>query len=420
MANDLVLSATPTRDVALVIFLLFLSGNPVVGASGIAEAIFASSALFLGVLLIAIRRNFRWSHFLAIAVPLLAVMAVQAVDFEFLPVVTILGVLTKLFIGASVVWLVEDFPFAFVRAMVLLSSFALAIYGIDQLAIAGGLDFRGLFAPLERLAGASADHRFVLVHSFMVDGAHRNAGFFREPGLFAGYLLLAILFLLLRERHFRRRTFLAYLAILTIALLSTFSTAGYVTLPFVLAVFAVLGVKPRTSGQGMRSSYARTSAVVAIFAIGGAGAWTFLTEAEFVSDKIIAQLDLFNSQERGFEVTRFGGAYFDMQAIKERPVTGWGVHGQTKYALTPELEELAVSGGVTGWWRSFGAIGLLALLISYWKCAYSLTWSRPALATYVTLLFLIIAQPNTFLMFSFFQGLMFVRCNRSAMSRTNV
>ncbi len=80
--------------------------------------------------------------------------------------------------------------------------------------------------------------------------------------------------------------------------------------------------------------------------------------------------------------------------------------------MTPELAELFPSGGVTGWARSFGLLGLGISVWSLGLALRSISSTKGLGALYVTLVVLVIVQPNTFLNFPFFMGLMLLPSSR--------
>lgn len=391
-------------DAIWVLLLLLLSGNPAVNAVfGGGELVLSVAAVLL--LLVVMSRNLSLSstRFAYVTLALTAIQLVQASELGFFPV-TILGSITRLLIGACIVVLVGDFTRAYIRAMVAIATYALVMYAIDQVTLRMGGGFRDLFAPLEQLIGIDGDHHFTLVYTFTeLEGTYRNAAFFREPGLFAGYLLFAILFVVLRASDLERSQVRQYLLVLVLALASTFSTAGYVTLPFVLAAVAVR----QQSGRLTRLPRKRILVIVLAVCLGAL--WLINESSEFLEEKIAHQYEQFLDEGRGHEITRFGSALLDIEAIEERPITGWGLHESTKYALTPELAELSPSGGVTGWARSFGLAGLAVLVIAVWSGLRSFGRLSSIGRLYITFVVILIAQPNTFLNFPLFMALLFLR-----------
>ena len=398
-------------DTLLVALLLIVSGNPaaILVAPGFGDVILTALAIVLGLMLLSKNIHFWNSRTLWIALGFLAILLAQAFDFSFLPIATILGFLTRVFVGAAVVWLVTDFPTAYVKAVVYISAYALVVYAVDQATLQIGFNFRDLFSPLERLIAIDADHRFVLFYSFMMNGAYRNAAFFREPGLYAGYILLALMFLLLRREHFRRSQGVAYGALLMGSLITTFSTAGFVTLPFVLAAGA-LREHPQATKKAHHTRRASKGIwSVVILVLSAAIVWRAGQGAEFVGEKIIGDLQAVQYQEGGYEITRFGAVGFDMAAIVQRPILGWGLHSATRFADLPqELADLTPSGGVSGFARSFGLLGLSIYAYLVWSSMRRQVGGRAISALFVTFTVLLIAQPNTFLNYPLFLGLMFL------------
>jgi len=65
-------------------------------------------------------------------------------------------------------------------------------------------------------------------------GFHRNYGLFREPGVFQLYLIVALLFQMFIIHNPKLKTQIIYL----IALLTTFSTTGYIALMFIIFLYA--------------------------------------------------------------------------------------------------------------------------------------------------------------------------------------
>ena len=398
---------TPQRTAGTgwMLFLFMISGNPAVYAlTGGADNLLPIAAAILWLAVLARRVQVLTPRFLRVTALLVVISIVQCFEFHFWPVVTILGMVTRLFIAAAIVPLVDDFPRAYVRAITIIATYCIVMWTIDQMALALSVDFRSLFKPLEDAIGLNVDHRFAGVYTFAVlDGKYRNCGIFREPGLFAGYLLLGLMFLLLdRDRGeplVRRRRII----IMLVGLLTTVSTAGYVTLPLVLASVAL-----DDNGRTGRASQ-RAGIFLAVLLVSIAGLWVVGTQTSFLQNKVEAQYEEFVNEGKGYEITRFGAALLDLNAIEERPLAGWGFHESTKFAQTPELAEISPSGGLTGWARSVGLLGVAVLLVAMWASMRPLVGGNLAASIYTTAVIAVIIQPNTFLNFPMFLSLMFLR-----------
>lgn len=388
------------------ILVLVVSGNPAIYAvTGGENVLLPVVAVGLGA--VAVSRNARIfePRVLAVTGALVVIQLVQCYMFGFWPWLTIAGAVTRIFIAAALVAIVRDFPATYLRAIELVAAYCLVMWTIDQTAMALGLDFRGLFSPLEHWVGIDGEHHFDLVYTFaQLEHTYRNCGVFREPGLFAGYLLLGLLFLMIDRSgvapNVRRRRIIILLA----TLLTTFSTAGYVTIPLVLAPVAF------DHGTAIRRRVAARKDVLAgVLVVSLAGLWLVSRNTTFLEDKIELQYEEFVDEAKNFEITRFGAFMLDMQAISERPVFGWGVNEKTKYALTPDLVEFSPSGGTTGWLRSYGIAGLSVLLLAMFASFRPLLGGSKAAAAYVVAAVVVVAQPNTFLNYPLILCLMFLR-----------
>lgn len=392
-------------DTAWMLVMLLISGNPAVYALAGGDEIFLpGAAVVFGFAAIATRARIFEPRVLRVTAAFVVIQLVQCYEFQFWPVTTILGMVTRLFIAAAAAAMIEDFPAAYVRAITIVAAYCLVMWTIDQSALALQLDFRGLFAPLEQAIDIHADHRFAGIYTFTVlDGTYRNAGFFREPGLFAGYLLLGLLWLMLDRSGIAPRVRRRRIGVVLAALLTTFSTAGYVTLPLVLTAVAF------EHGKRIRRVVSRKAVFVAVLVVTLGGLWLVSQNTTFLEDKIQSQYEEFVDEAKNYEITRFGAALLDLNAIKERPYLGWGLHESTKFAQTPELAELSPSGGVTGWARSFGLVGVAVFLLAIYAGLRLLVGGSLAASVYATAVIVVIAQPNTFLNFPMFLALMFLR-----------
>jgi hypothetical protein len=168
-------------DTAWMLMLLLISGNPAVYAlSGGQDYLLPSTAVIVGIAAVVRRARIFEPRVLRVIAALVAIQLVQCYEFQFWPVVTILGMVTRLFVAAAMVALIEDFPAAYVRAITIVAIYCLVMWTLDQITLSLRIDFRGLFSPLEQAIGLNVDHRFAGVFTFTVlDGSYRDAGFSR-------------------------------------------------------------------------------------------------------------------------------------------------------------------------------------------------------------------------------------------------
>lgn len=113
---------------------------------------------------------------------------------------------------------------------------ALTIVSVAFLAV---IAFSGVPSPLGQINTAASTVNYYNYYIFfypqlVVSGIARNQSIFWEPGLFAGFLLIGMCL----EIVFRHRPSFLKLMIMTLGLISTYSTAGLMLLP-ILAVMAI-------------------------------------------------------------------------------------------------------------------------------------------------------------------------------------
>lgn len=133
-----------------------------------------------------------------------------------------------------------------------------------------------------------------------LNGFFRNCGPFFEPGLFASYLTIAIILNL----SFTKSLFDKKNSILVIALLTTFSSAGYVS--FALIVFYVTLFSKNT--------FVKVLYLLAILIL-----WQPIMNLDFMSDKISKNM----SQSSDRTDSRFGAILYHSEKVVESPIIGF-------------------------------------------------------------------------------------------------
>jgi hypothetical protein len=324
----------------LALLLLTVTGHPVFSSANLAPPLLA--LMFVWVMVQRqgrvdrdFRRRFGW-----LALGFLVVAGFHALQLGQVSVPGTLFFLVKMLAGGLVVsHLGRRFPEHLFQATFYICLCSLFCYG--ALLMVGADAFPTFFS--EDLAGA--DHKSVLVFTVLttVDW-WRNAGMFWEPGAFQGVINLSILLLpaeMLRQRRFRLR-----LAVMLLALLSTFSTTGYLVF-FLLAVYKL--------ARFSIPQVVKWPAVVLVAAL----SLTAFLEADFLGAKILDQLE-YSSQIDDFSPDRFGALLFDLYYIEKHPLFGNGLIETTRYADHPHLWGLALGhgNGVSNFAATFGLFGL--------------------------------------------------------------
>lgn len=393
------------RNVGLVLLVLIYSGNPAPGRVLPLEPQLVLVVLFLIFLLMRRPNRIFTTDFVVIAVIFATILLVQCIDFSFYPFVTISGFFVRLLIGYTLMRLVDDFPHAFVRAMVWLALLSFVFYLPYLFLAASGISVEGVITRISELLGtASNARRPLFLYTFMGDYSSRNAGMFWEPGAFAGYLALSLVFLAIIKKKIQLQDYRKYLLILSIALFTTMSTTGYIIYPLLLLLhydWSAVTLK-KSIGRGLLACFVVMPliAVVSIYSY---------YEFDFLRNKIEYQLQKVEFKERMWEKTRFGSLVFDWKYIEKRPFTGWGLYSKTRYALDPGREELTGMGnGFSDFTAKFGIVGMLTWLVAVFTGFRRFVGNKVSSATLICVIILIVLQGEAFLNFPFFLGLAFL------------
>ena len=299
-------------------------------------------------------------------------------------------------IPADVNFLAKFF-IAFITPCILGDRFRYAYFRAITFTAAVSLVFFFIYATTGWFTGLSFGRdNSILIYNHVIsdinyDGTIRNAGMFWEPGSFQGYInLVPVMFYndLNQLWKQKRRSCI----ILMCALITTFSTTGY--LVFMFIVGSALIKKTRSK------LYRGIVAVVVIVAF----VYSFIS-FDFIGKKIIEQFDTAMTIEKGdVSWSRFGAAIIDFHEIARSPITGNGFMMDARYPRLGEL--MAGSGnGFTGAVNSFGVIIILCYIIQLYKRSSGVTKSDRLICTVAVILLL---QGEFFLNYPMFWALLFV------------
>ena len=399
-------------DYFLVFWLLVISGNPGVSmlAGGI-ESILSVTFLGVGAILL-VRRNLQWSRWAAVPFVVFGfLLLVQCLSFQVFPYLTIIGFLIRLSIGLIIWMLVPQLPYIFIRIMVFLTviSFFFWIGGLvgflHPLIIRVALQNAEVEAVHSRLS--LIVHTYVMTENGLSFG---NAGMFWEGGAFAGFLNLAICLLALRRDQFSAKTYRTYLFFLGAGVLSTLSTAGYIVLGANLFLHSLrsIGRYPNSAGSKRNMALLRIAFVTFFILTVGFYAWHNLP---FLGEKIMYQYETARYQERsGWYLTRLGTMVLDWEYIKRRPLTGWGIRHDTRWALHGggTTLELRMGNSLSDFTTRFGFIGLLTFAGLTWLGLFRMTRKNHGRAIIALGIILLMLNGENFLNYPFFLGLMFL------------
>jgi hypothetical protein len=385
-------------DLLLVLFVVALSGNPVLTTPEVARFIASIAALLLGLVVLLKRRPLGSRRGFSILVLFGTILAVQAVQLSSFSAVTVLGLLCRFVIAYSAVVLIRDFAGTYVRVMLVLATLSLVFYFSYEAGAVVGIDVAALTKPYALPVFTNYGSHSILVHTFFQDppNSNRNAGMFWEPGAFAGYLNLALVLLCLIRARFSKWGYFVRFAALSVCLLTTKSTVGYIAYAVVLCLEVITRTRP--NGRSKLIGYLGTGIVFALFC-------TLAANQDFIVPKIENSLLVAATRPEGWQVDRLGTFLSDLDYIAARPLTGWGMLGETRLALNPELtdsEANARGNGFSNFAATFGVLALGVWLVSCCQTLLRLSSRRKFVAVVALIILVITLNDECFLNYPLF------------------
>jgi hypothetical protein len=273
------------------------------------------------------------------------------------------GQIVKLTIVLLPMIFVAGFRVGLVRSMEIICKIALVIFGFRQLILMGGFDIANLFQPIYDFTGIANDRTIFLFNFDIPEEAGRNSGPFREPGMFAANIVIALLLLLSLKDELTIPKIRQLLVLFGVTLLTTRSTMGLATVPF-FALWALPFFIKRTAIRLLMIPLL-IMAGIALITVGG-------TEQ---IEKVQQQIGRVETQDNRWYSSRFGNAYIDYAAIVDRPLLGYGFSEEGRPNLLnirDDVREAGLGNGLTGTIVKHGLIFAIILYLLFLLCAFRL------------------------------------------------
>jgi len=382
------INKTRTVDYTLLFLLVAVTGIPFFKVGDITFLI-----LFLGLAgIVFLYRKLKIDRFFIFFLLLYAVVMVgQMVKFNYLPMTTFAGVFIRiLFAYLTVRILGKNFTRYYVDIIYVLSIIGFFIY-IPQLIVPGfGRFLANSVSPILRNPLYAGDIWYapdIILYVFNSGvGTFRNCGAFWEPGAYAGFLVIAMIFHYLDSRTISDKKSI----VLILALLSTMSTMGILALGFFLVMFLGNRVAP----------------IYKIILIPSllAGIVIAFTSLDFLGDKIASQLDVSNTHHN----TRFKSAVLDLRDFSENPVLGMGRDSKTRHKGITNPILTHRTNGITNYLVTYGIFIFLFYFGSIYYAFRKLCSQNnfhPKYALYGLVLIFIVGFSEVFFSLPFFYGL---------------
>ncbi len=198
-----------------------------------------------------------------------------------------------------------------------------------------------------------------------IGGIMRNSGCAWEPGLFSVMLCIAIIFNISNKKGIKLDK---RLLILLSALITTFSTTGYVVAMVILACHYIFSSRIKTPHK-----------IIYICIIGVT--FYFINNLPFMADKINSRINIDNfsindgalewHEKEGnlFTVDRFEGLYLDYLNFLEAPVIGYGLQREDSYVYNNISSNIITSNGIMKQFAQLGLfLSIMLLILTYKSC----------------------------------------------------
>ena len=204
---------------------------------------------------------------------------------------------------------------------------------------------------------------------------YRNPGPFWEPGAFAVYLIVALIFNIIKEGNLLTKKNVVFV----IALITTFSTAGYIALFFLMCGYFIFN-------RGLSQKI-----ILIVFVIASLSIYTNTT---FLKEKVTHNLYIADESTS----SRFGSALADYRLFEKSPIVGWG-RGPMRYGGEVSLfgKDEHRNNGAFILLATYGSLGFLMYFFLLYKSLKNINnlflfRKRFALVSFFTILILGFAQ----------------------------
>jgi len=295
-----------------------------------------------------------------------------------------------------VIRLVPNFLYGYIFIMYLLACMSLMFYIPVQL----GVDLSGVLSSFSVFH--ETNYRTVIFfHNFHYDWqTMRNCGMFWEPGAFAGYIIIALLFSVWINKG--KIVVSKVNVVLMITLVTTQSTTG--VMAFLVLIVCHLYHSDKIKNPMMRLGLFPLAALLFLsMAYIGSG------QVDFLGKKIQSQISDAETGDKWSQINRFGNIVFDMNYIADRPLTGWSANPETRFSMNSDLEELigGMGNGLTGFVVRYGIPASLLCYYLFLTGIYRVT-SSWAISCFSVFIVSMLLMGEIFLDFPVFLTLWFM------------
>jgi hypothetical protein len=363
----------------LIFILLVVSGNPEGRQSKYLVFIFAIFITFIWY------KNINYAFLKKMLFVIITLMLFFLMQAHLLGYTSWLGNINlffKIFLAGLVFWgNGKNIIFRFYNTIFYISFLSLILMSLDLIGIMKFLPYT-----------YTEDDRYYYFFYQTRPDFMRNSGMFWEPGVFSNFLILAITLILPYYKIINKFKLLVIL----IALISTFSTSGYILLFFIL-LYKIFKVN-------ITSIF--VSSIFVLF-------FLFLyTSTPFLGEKINEQSDIALSADGEMNYTRLGQMLFDLHYIEKHPFLGNGMHIKTRYADHPMFQdenyEVGHGNGFSQFVVSFGIVFVFFYFVIIARNVNMLYQKDFRFTAFFILIIVLSLQNEPMMTYSFYWGFLFL------------
>jgi len=379
-------------DILPLFFLLLLSGNPVFSSGKYPKEILVIYSVFFIIYALSL---IKWKlkkpvidSIFQILIFIAVLVIFQRIILGFVSYPGVFALILKILLGLFTFLYYKkkniDFANTYIKLLAILSAISIPFFLINQFGYYGIKINEGLTKTF--ILYTSTQKSIYDMSPFV-----RNSGMFWEPGAFAGYLNLALLFVALKNRGFKIGNYSKEIIWITVGLITTMSTAGYLVFSLILIIYVL---------QNYRwGKFVLLPIVVLIL-------FFAFSKFKFLGKKIESQFTQAVEMSGGkVSNTRFGSLVMDWQYIKARPLIGNGLSARTRYRFNPSvvLKEgnIGNGNGMSNFIAYWGIPFFLFWIFGFYKFSYKVSGSKKISLIVVLIVFLIL-QGEQFLNFPLF------------------
>lgn len=360
---------TRFKDLLTIFLLMCISGNPcVTQVSSFADYIYL---MMFGWLIVAYGKHLKFAVCKRIALWtsfLMMVFVIQTYTLQSPFQLTSINYLVKVTVAIFTAYIFGDrFPYLYLKVITYLAAFSLGCFA---------LNFMGVELP----ALVDLEHRgssiFLYRQQADISTNLRNSGMFWEPGAFAGYIIFTFI-LFINSLDVLWKQYGKHLLILILALVTTFSTTGYLVVALITIIYFAQSIKNKVILGFVYVSIAPLLYVA-------------YTEMTFLEEKIMDEYEYAMERDAlSLNYSRMGSALIDFYYIGKHPLFGNGLHQSTRYAdhlQYYDYEDLqGFSNGFTGNMASLGVLFMLLFLVAFYRNR-TLQWKWTSLIIFIVLM----------------------------------